>query len=255
MSSSKKLSNAHNIYHSLREEILSLTLMPGSNIDEKTIAERFEVSRSPVREAFIRLAGEGLIQTLPNKNSQVSPLEMEDFPHFIDALDLTQRAVTRLAAIHRDQQDIDAIRAANQVYKQAVKAAQIDRMIDANCKFHICIANASQNKYLIDSYQRLMNLGRRTLRLYYRSFDDKPPADRVDNHARIIEAIELQDAALADELAHQHAQQLKQGFISYLNRSYTNQIQLWICIKKPPWRRFKEDSSFYQLAMGLTSAS
>lgn len=221
-----KVSNAQNIYTILREEILSLSISPGSNIDEKTIAARFQVSRSPVREAFIRLASEGLINTLPNKSSQVSPLEVEDFPHFIDALDLTQRAVTRLAAIHRSEADITAIRAANETYRQAIKNGQIDQMINANHAFHMTIATASQNKYLYDSYQKLLNLGRRTLRLYYQSFDNKPPEDRVENHLLIIKAIEQQNANLADELSHRHANQLKDGFMRYLNRRYTNEIQL-----------------------------
>ena len=51
-------------YETLRDEILSLALAPGQLLDETTFAERFGMSRSPVREAFIRLAGDGLVVTL-----------------------------------------------------------------------------------------------------------------------------------------------------------------------------------------------
>ena len=112
-----KLSSALAIYKTIRDEILQLVLSPSSNIDENSMAKRFGVSRSPVREAFIRLAAEGLIKTLPNKSSQVAPLEVEDFPHFIDALDLVQRAVMRLAAANRTKADLRFILEQNQQYK------------------------------------------------------------------------------------------------------------------------------------------
>ena len=55
------------VYDILRDEILELRLAPGSPIDEVRLAERFGMSRTPIREALVRLAGEGLIDTLPNR--------------------------------------------------------------------------------------------------------------------------------------------------------------------------------------------
>ena len=64
------------VYDLLRDEILGLHLPPGSPIDEARLAERFGMSRTPIREALVRLAGEGLIETLPNRSTIVSPLDV-----------------------------------------------------------------------------------------------------------------------------------------------------------------------------------
>ena len=62
-------------YDVLRDEILDLVLQPGSAIDEVQLAERFNMSRTPIREALVRLAAEGLIHTLPNRSTLVAPIE------------------------------------------------------------------------------------------------------------------------------------------------------------------------------------
>ena len=221
-----RVSNAISIYETIREEILTLVLAPSSTIDENSMAKRFEVSRSPVREAFIRLAADGLIKTLPNKNSQVSPLVLEDFPVFMDALDLLQRAVTRLAATNRTEAELQTIKDQNQLFKQAVCSHDVVSMIDANYTFHLAISAASQNKYFTLMYKRLLDEGKRTLRIYYRLFNDEPPAKMVGNHDLIIEAIENRDAELADKLAQQHANQLSDGFITYLIKRQSQHIKL-----------------------------
>ena len=61
------------IYETLRDEILSLILEPSELVDESSLAKRFGVSRSPVREAMVRLVSESLLQTLPNKGTIVAP--------------------------------------------------------------------------------------------------------------------------------------------------------------------------------------
>lgn len=64
------------VYDTLRSEILALALQPGQLLDETTLAERFDMSRSPVREALIRLAGEELVVTLSNRSTIVAPIDM-----------------------------------------------------------------------------------------------------------------------------------------------------------------------------------
>ena len=68
----KRGSGVKMVYDILRDEILDLVLPPGSAVDEVQLAERFGMSRTPIREALVRLAGEGLVETLPNRSSMVS---------------------------------------------------------------------------------------------------------------------------------------------------------------------------------------
>ena len=93
-------------YETLRDEILSLALDPGAVLDETSLAERFGMSRSPVREALIRLAGDDLVVTLSNRSTVVAPIDLRSFPKYVEALDVAQRMNTRLAAELRTDLDL-----------------------------------------------------------------------------------------------------------------------------------------------------
>lgn len=70
------------VYDLLRDEILDLVLPPGSPIDEVQLAERFGMSRTPIREALVRLAGEGLVETLPNRSTMVANIDFLNLHRF-----------------------------------------------------------------------------------------------------------------------------------------------------------------------------
>ncbi len=85
-----------------------------------SLSERFGLSRSPIREALARLSSEGLVVILPSRSTIVTPIDFEGMPHFLDALDLLQRAVTRLAAVRRSETDLAKIIAAAKNYEEKV---------------------------------------------------------------------------------------------------------------------------------------
>jgi DNA-binding GntR family transcriptional regulator len=210
------------IYETLRDEILSLILEPSELVDESRLAKRFNVSRSPVREAMVRLVSESLLQTLPNKGTIVAPLRIEEFPQYVDALDITQRAVTRLAAKFRNTDDLKRIRAEQEKFAQSVKQGDVLGMILCNRDFHIAIAYAGKNRYLEHIYSRLLDDGRRSLRLYFKSYDDTLPAEMCDAHEILIDAIEAKDVDLAERLAGEHTLEMQQRFLEYLGSRHTS---------------------------------
>ncbi len=210
------------IYETLRDEILSLQLQPSELVDEASLARRFGVSRSPVREALVRLVSESLLQTLPNKGTIVAPLRIEEFPQYVDALDLAQRAVTRLAAQFRNSTDIQRIRDEQDKFAHYVDEGDVLGMILSNREFHLAIAKAGKNRYLEQSYRQLLDDGRRSLRLYFKSYDDVLPKEMVDGHEHIIEAIVAQDINLAERLAHEHTVEMQQRFLDYLGSRRMN---------------------------------
>ena len=214
------------IYETLRDEILSLTLEPSQLVDEASLANRFAVSRSPVREALVRLVSESLLQTLPNKGTIVAPLRIEEFPQYVDALDLVQRAVTRLAAKNRSAAALELIRKEQARFAHSVDEGDVLGMILSNRDFHIAIARASNNRYLEQSYRQLLDDGRRSLRLYFKSYNDVLPKEMVDGHEKIIDAIETQDADLAERLAQEHTIEMQQRFLDYLGSRQTNAISV-----------------------------
>lgn len=204
----KRGSGVKMVYDLLRDEILDLVLPPGSPIDEVQLAERFKMSRTPIREALVRLAGEGLIDTLPNRSTMVANIDFLNMHTFFDALVLMYRVTTKLAAQYHRLEDLEVIRAHQAEFAAAVQAQDALAMIATNAAFHSAIAEAGRNTYFTGLFNRLLDEGRRMLRLYYQSYNDRLPQRFVEEHDDIIAVIAKRDVEEADRLARLHAEQI-----------------------------------------------
>lgn len=214
----KRGSGGKLVYELLRDEILDLVLPPGSPIDEVQLAERFGMSRTPIREALVRLAGEGLVETLPNRSTLVAKIDFLNLNTFFDAITLMYRVTTRLAAQHHRPEDLGVIRAHQARFAAAVAAQDALGMIATNRDFHAAIAEAGRNPYFTGLFLRVLDEGRRILRLYYQSFDDRLPREYVVEHEEIIAAIEARDVETCDRLARVHADQIVLQIQRFLTR-------------------------------------
>lgn len=208
-------------YETLRDEILSLALAPGALLDETSLADRFGMSRSPVREALIRLAGDELVVTLSNRSTVVAPIDIQSFPKYVEALDLAQRMNTRLAAALRTEADLTAIARRQKEFVAAVRTGKHLAMSEANRNFHMAIAEAGRNPYLASFYGRLMDQGRRMLHLHFAFLETEPGGVLLtDEHDEMLDAIRARDVDRADALAHAHTRQFQTNFIDYLRHTY-----------------------------------
>ena len=222
----KRGSGVKYVYDILRTDILNLTLAPGSPIDEIQVAERLSMSRTPVREALVRLASEGLVTTLPNRSTVVSNIDFLKLNSFFEALTLMYRVTTRLAAEYRTEADLATIRARQAEFARAVEDRDALEMIATNREFHAAIAEAGRNPYYTGLFCRLLDEGRRILRIYYRSFDDRLPRRYVVEHDDMIAAIAARDVAEADRLATAHADQIVRQIQSMIAADRRQQIDL-----------------------------
>lgn len=209
-------SGVQTVYEALKHDILELALPPGEPLDETRLSQRFGMSRTPVREALVRLAADGLVTTLPNRNTIVAPLDVSNLPFYFDALTLMYRVTARLAAMRRTEADLIEIQALQDAFARSVAAADALAMIAVNRDFHLAIASAGRNRYYTDLFRRLLDEGKRLLRLYYQSYNDHLPGRYVDEHHAIIAAIAAQDAERADRLSADHAGQVVRQIQTFL---------------------------------------
>lgn len=214
------------VYDMLRDDILDLVLPPGSPIDEVQLAERFGMSRTPIREALVRLAGEGLVETLPNRSTMVANIDFLNLHTFFDAITLMYRVTTRLAAEYHRPEDLVALRGHQARFAAAVAAQDALAMIATNRDFHAAIAEAGRNPYYTGLFLRILDDGRRILRLYYQSYDDRLPQEFVDEHAAIIDAIAAGDVATCDRLARAHADQIVRQVQQFFTRDRRQDLAL-----------------------------
>lgn len=219
-------SGARMVYDILRDEILDLALSPGSPVDEVQLAERFGMSRTPIREALVRLSGEGLIDTLPNRSTMVSSIDFLNMHTYFDALTLMYRVTTQLAARNHTLEDLETVRARQAEFAGAVKAQDALAMIATNADFHLAVAEAGRNPYFTGLFNRLLDEGRRILRLYYQSYDDRLPQRFVDEHDEMIAAIAARDLELSERLARIHAEQIVEQVRRLLVREERLTIEL-----------------------------
>lgn len=214
------------VYARLKQDILEMTLAPGVVLDEVTLSKRFSLSRTPIREALVRLAADGLVTTLPNRNTIVAMINFAELPVYFEALTLMYRVTTRSAASRHKPSDIEVMRRHQAEFSDAVERQDALRMIASNREFHVAIAEAAGNDYFTRFFSRLLDEGRRILRLYYATFDDRLPRQYVNEHEQIIAAIEAGDANLCDELAKQHAAQIVKQIQSFINSGIASEIPL-----------------------------
>ena len=213
-------------YDLLRSEILDLTLLPGSPIDEVQLAERLSLSRTPIREALARLASEGLVDTLPNRSTIVSHIDFLNLSSYFDAITLMYRVTTRLAALNLQPGDLEIIGLHQKEFAAAVANHDALAMISTNRDFHAAIARVGRNPYYVTLFVRLLDDGRRLLRLYYQSFNDRPPPLVIEEHEAIIAAITARDVDASDRLAKAHADQIVRQIQKLLSRDDRQNIDL-----------------------------
>jgi DNA-binding GntR family transcriptional regulator len=153
------------IRQDLRRRILSLDLLPGQPLVEKEIAEAFGVSRTPVREAVLRLAEEGLIDVFPQSGTFVARIPFHALPEAIIVRRSLEETSARLAAANADAEDLAMIRAKVAHLRAAVDAGDKDEFHKFDEEFHAAIADAAgypglwrmaqQVKAQVDRFRRL----------------------------------------------------------------------------------------------------
>lgn len=195
------------IYRDLREDILTLRRAPGSPIAEKAIAEAYGVSRTPVREAMLKLADEGLVEIYPQSGTFVGRIPVGALPEAITIRRVLEEAVVRYAAQRATRSQIALLRACLERQHECDAAGDREGFHKADEEFHALLAEISgypgfwsiidQVKVQVDRYRRL------TL----------PLAGRVGaaiaEHEAIVEAIASRDPARAVETLKAHLEHLE----------------------------------------------
>lgn len=228
----------NSICDTLRADILSLAIAPGSDLEEKVLAEKYNVSRTPIREALIRLAGEGLIEFKPRRGARVIPIILPNLPRYLETSSLIHRSLARLAAGRRLSRDISRIDAAIAGFR--CETAQID-IYDYQTVMHAAaaestafhaIAEGAHNVYLLEIFEKLRLQGQRMLRL---AFAYRPQGQmdvarfaalRVDGLERLAELIRDADADGAEAQSKRLHADMVERLMAYLAENLTDGVHV-----------------------------
>lgn len=193
---------ARQVLHALRHAIVTMRIKPGEMLSEQEIADRLRVSRSPVREAFIKLGEAGLVRILPQRGTQVvkiSQAAVEDARFIREAI---ERAVVREAAACRDARAHARIADNLARQRRAVRAKDTEAFFDLDEEFHRLLAAAAGRPsawHIVEDLKPQMD------RVRYLSIEHATPMHViVAQHTAIAEAVTAGDAPRAEAALHDH---------------------------------------------------
>jgi DNA-binding GntR family transcriptional regulator len=138
------------IYSSLKEAILSNELQANQRINENEIAERFHVSRTPVREAVLRLATEGFVKIDSYRRAIVKAISFEELREILDVLGALDRLAVSLALDTMADADIGRLEKITQKMEKYCALKTIEKYIQVNAEFHAELWKYVPNKFLLE---------------------------------------------------------------------------------------------------------
>jgi len=139
----------------LRDEIISGSLTPGTELNEVTLAESLGVSRGPVREALGRLAIEGLVTIRPRRGAVVRALSNEEFIEAYQVREALEMMAVRLAVPKLTAEDLAAMESLIEEMDLHGEAGDVQRFFEANTEFHQRFFRAADNRMLAELYRQL----------------------------------------------------------------------------------------------------
>ncbi len=187
------------IYLALRLDIMRCEIAPGATLDAAAIADRYNVSKTPVRDAMQKLAADGLVAILPRSGYRVAPITFQAVHEILDMRAAIGPHAARQAARYATAQDIAELRAIVREYAAPLDVATMQQVAR---RFHLAIARCSRNKRVVTLSEILFDELERLLRFAI-DFTVKT-GEHADEHTALVDAIEAGDGdtAAAIEIAH-----------------------------------------------------
>lgn len=186
----------------IEEQITTGELAPGSALDEALLVERHGVSRTPVREALIQLAAEGLVELRPRRGAVVAQATPQRLVEMFEVMAELEAMCARLAARRLRDGDLGAMDAALARCEQAAQQQDPDAYFYANEDFHRALYAASHNDFLVEQTLALQRKLRPYRRLQLRVRNRMQHS--LTEHAEILAALRLGDADQAMAATQRH---------------------------------------------------
>lgn len=205
-SRSKKFSSFSSVdyaYSSLRSLIMKKELKPGQRLVETAIANQFNLSRTPVREALRRLAAEHLVDIVANEGSRLSSPSKKEIRDAFAVRSLLECEAIKLAVNNITPVQICLMEEEIQKEEQTFTDKDPDNYLKINSNFHMIIAEASDNIALIDHIEKILA---RTFvyTVFFESFFDFPNNPTLFDHKNILQSLKDKDKSRAIELMGTH---------------------------------------------------
>jgi GntR family transcriptional regulator, rspAB operon transcriptional repressor len=202
-----------NVYENLRSDILTCRLAPGDDMREQELAERYAVSRQPVREALLRLEREHLVTVQPRQGYRVNPISLADARDLLRFRFALEPACVAEAIENASQNVLNAL----DEYRRF--SGNHEDFIAYNRAFHSALAHASGNRRMAASLCDLIGQADRLVRVSVANVKGHDPTQLVAEHVALIEAMQRRDARSAARIIKAHIAQTEKRVLPALERN------------------------------------
>jgi DNA-binding GntR family transcriptional regulator len=193
---------APQVYARLRDAIIRNRFAPGDRISESEIARACEVSRQPVREAFIKLAGEGLLAILPQRGTIITKIS---YTAVLDARFLREAIEADIVAILAQDSDMQLVVDLRRQLQAQVNVADSKGFIELDERFHRTLADAAGKR---GAWRLIEGLKSQMDRVRFLSLRQFPVAKLIAQHTAIVDGIEAGDGPGANAAIRGHLREI-----------------------------------------------
>jgi len=203
----ERVSLREQVVNALRAAMISGQLEPGVVYSAPTLAARFGVSATPVREAMLDLAKDGLVEAVRNKGFRVTELSGRDLDELTELRMLIEVPTTARLAGRLDDPALARLRDLAGAIEEAAAEGDLIGYVDADREFHLTLLGHGGNRHLVDlvadlrSRARLFGLGRLS--------DTGRLVDSAREHLSLVDLLAAGDAAATEALARHHIQHVR----------------------------------------------
>jgi DNA-binding GntR family transcriptional regulator len=204
----------------LRELLVEGAIAPGAKLNERELAERLSVSRTPLREAIKMLAAEGLVELLPNRGAVAVRLDEQDVFNTFEVMAELEGMSGELAAQRITDAELAEIKALHYEMLAAHTRRDLSTYYRLNAQIHRAINAAAKNPVLSVTYNQVNT---RLQALRFRSNQEEAKWKRaVKEHEQMIEALAKRDSGALRAVLVQHLQHKRDVVLEQLRSALSN---------------------------------
>ncbi len=211
-------------YETIKTMILDLAFIAGEQLDIKTLSGQMRISRTPLREALLRLESEGLVRAKPRVGFFVRGVTKQDLRELFELRELTEGYAAEKAAQRLSAADFAYIEELQRKSEEAVAAGDLERFTEAEIGLHSLILDKSENRRLLQMIESIKDLTHCERMMAVRSQEDAKKSlvlanvrESVEEHRRIVEALCRKDGRMAGQAMRRHIRAVAERLLKFLS--------------------------------------
>jgi len=214
----KPISLADWAYEQIKEQILDLSYSPGEQLQLEELASDLGTSRTPAREAILRLEKDGLIQIMPRVGLFVTGITVQDLDELYELRELLESRAVERATVNMTEEDLAHLDLILETSVKAISNDDDEKFLQTEIEFHSFLYECSGNRRLVAMMETLRDLTYRWRVLSIRSKDSIP--ETLKEHQKITQALHRKDSEMAGGLMREHIRAARDRIKEILERNH-----------------------------------